>query len=75
MIRIEPGETWADLGANVGAFTCLAASLGAKVYAFEPHPENFQLLEQNVKLNAAARGCNPLSASCCINLRGRAICF
>lgn len=42
-----------DLGASSGAFTLLAAQScpQAKVYAFEPEPDNNKLLERNVKNN------------------------
>ena len=42
---------WVDLGANVGAFTVLVASLGCRVTSYEPDPDNFALLERNVALN------------------------
>ena len=42
---------WVDLGANIGTFTCLAASKGCHVLAFEPEPDNFKLLKDNTKLN------------------------
>jgi len=39
-----------DVGANIGAFTLYAASLGAKkVIAVEPESHNRQLLEQNIE--------------------------
>lgn len=41
-----------DCGAHVGAFSVLAARLGAsRVLAFEPHPRTFGRLRQNVSLN------------------------
>jgi FkbM family methyltransferase len=42
-----------DIGANMGAFTMLAAFYAkkGKVYSFEPEEENFKLLEENIKLN------------------------
>lgn len=48
---VKPGEFWFDIGAHIGSFTCYALSKGATVEAFEPVPENFSLLEQNVALN------------------------
>lgn len=51
---IKPGMTVVDIGANIGYFTLLAASLtGEKgvVYAFEPNPANFKLLQRNVIAN------------------------
>ncbi|HEV2499371.1 MAG TPA: FkbM family methyltransferase [Terriglobia bacterium] len=51
---IKPDMTVVDVGANIGYFTLLAASLvGEKgiVYAFEPNPANFKLLQKNVIAN------------------------
>lgn len=36
-----------DLGANVGIYAMLAASRGARVVAYEPHPEVFESLRAN----------------------------
>ena len=50
-----------DIGANVGAFTCLLPELGARqVHAFEPIPETFCRLKTNVMTNGLL-GC------CCLN--------
>ena len=47
-----------DIGANIGAFTCLLAASGAEqVHAFEPIPETFCRLEANVKLNGLLGCC------------------
>jgi FkbM family methyltransferase len=48
---IEPNEVWLDLGANIGTFSLLCLARKAKVIAFEPEPENFILLNQNLKEN------------------------
>lgn len=48
---INPGERWLDLGANMGAFTCLAAQQGAIVKAYEPEPDNCKLIRRNLELN------------------------
>lgn len=40
-----------DIGANVGAFTSLIGSFGHTVHAFEPIPETFCRLKNNVKSN------------------------
>ena len=48
---IDPGDIVADVGANLGYMTSLAAArVGAegKVLAFEPHPRAYELLERNV---------------------------
>jgi FkbM family methyltransferase len=44
---ISRGERVVDVGANVGAFAVLAASHGANVDAYEPHPETFEYLRRN----------------------------
>lgn len=48
---VKPNELWLDIGAHIGAFTCYAASKGAEVISFEPIPDNFTLLKENVTLN------------------------
>ncbi len=48
---IRRGDIVLDLGANQGFFTCYAAHLGARVYAFEPDPKSFERLVSNVELN------------------------
>ena len=40
-----------DIGANQGFFTCYAAHRGARVYAFEPNPESYDMLLSNVNTN------------------------
>jgi predicted nicotinamide N-methyase len=43
------GRTVVDIGANVGAFSMLAAVMGATdVWAYEPHPASFAALQSNV---------------------------
>ena len=52
--NIKPGDTVVDIGAHIGYYTVIAAQLvgdKGKVYAFEPDPKNYQLLQRNVKLN------------------------
>lgn len=45
-----------DIGANVGAFSVLAAKNGARrVVAYEPHPVTYSVLTANVKANGVAR--------------------
>ncbi|OGC94207.1 hypothetical protein A2389_03115 [Candidatus Adlerbacteria bacterium RIFOXYB1_FULL_48_10] len=48
---LKPGDTFVDIGANVGYFTLLAASLGAQVVSIEPYDQNVALLKQNIDLN------------------------
>lgn len=42
-----------DIGANIGYFTLLMAKQTKAVFAFEPDPDNFMILEKNIKLNKA----------------------
>jgi FkbM family methyltransferase len=51
---LQPGQVFVDVGANIGYFSLLAAAVvgsAGKVFAFEPDPSNFQLLEASVRLN------------------------
>lgn len=51
---LKPGQVFVDIGANIGYFTLLAASLvgdKGKVFAFEPGSENYRLLAASARLN------------------------
>ena len=53
-----PGSVFLDVGANLGYFTVLAAAWvgeAGRVYAFEPEPRNFSLLQSNLALNGYAQ--------------------
>jgi len=50
-IQIEPSDVWLDLGGNIGTFAVLVASKGATVTSYEPEPENFNILNENIQLN------------------------
>jgi len=53
-IQLGPGDNVIDIGANVGSFAILAASIvGAtgKVFAFEPAGATFSRLKRNIELN------------------------
>jgi FkbM family methyltransferase len=50
------GGVCVDVGANVGLHTVLMSRLvgpAGRVFAFEPDPDNFRLLETNLRLNGA----------------------
>ncbi len=49
---VKPGATAVDVGANIGYYTLQFAKLvgpSGKVFAFEPDPTNFSVLEKNVR--------------------------
>jgi protein-L-isoaspartate O-methyltransferase len=52
--QIHRGDVALDIGAQIGYYTLIFAKLvgeAGKVLAFEPDPDNFVLLEGNVKAN------------------------
>jgi len=52
--QVKKGMTVLDIGAHIGYYTLLAANLvgeNGRVFAFEPHPGHFALLEKNVRIN------------------------
>jgi len=52
--EINLGDKVIDVGANIGYHTLLFARLvgnSGKVYAFEPDPDNFQILKKNILIN------------------------
>ncbi|NQU21290.1 MAG: FkbM family methyltransferase [Candidatus Nealsonbacteria bacterium] len=56
MIReiLKPGDTFIDVGANIGWFTLMASRIvgrEGRVIAFEPAPESFEYLRRNVEVN------------------------
>lgn len=52
--KIQDGSTIIDIGAGLGDFAILAAyeHPSSQVYAYEPFPESYKLLEKNIKLNS-----------------------
>jgi FkbM family methyltransferase len=50
---LQPDEVMYDVGANVGAYTLVAAAAvpGARIVAFEPEPATFAALCDNLELN------------------------
>src|SRR3989344_5109884 len=51
--EIKNNDLVIDIGAHIGLFSIFAASRAknGRVYAFEPAPDNFQMLEKNIGLN------------------------
>lgn len=49
---LRPGDLFADIGANVGSYTVLAAgAVGANVICAEPLPDTFDHLMTNIRVN------------------------
>lgn len=48
---LRPDDFFVDVGANIGAYSILAAASGAKVLSFEPVPSSFAALLDNIHLN------------------------
>lgn len=51
---IQPDWKIIDIGAGIGEFTLYAALMqpNTQVFAFEPYPESFALMQENLRLNA-----------------------
>ena len=63
---VKPGDTFVDLGANIG-FYSLAISVTrpeVRVISFEPNPRNYALLSQNARVNGLTNlVCEPIAIS------------
>ena len=54
---LNPGMVFFDIGAHVGQYSLVvsqALGLGGQVHSFEPDPDTFRCLEENVRVNKAA---------------------
>ena len=52
--ELGPGNVVLDIGANIGYYTAMIGGIvgpSGRVYAMEPEPRNFALLQDNVRLN------------------------
>lgn len=49
--KMEKGETFVDVGANIGIYTIFAAAHGLNVVAFEPEAQNYALLCRSIMFN------------------------
>lgn len=50
-IPITKDSIVVDVGAHIGAFSVMVARFAQKVLAFEPEPNNYQMLKKNKELN------------------------
>lgn len=61
---IEKDDVWLDLGANIGTFTLICLSRGARVIAYEPEASNYLLLRRNIEKNyGKTRRCHTIEAA------------
>jgi FkbM family methyltransferase len=51
MRMLRPDDVVLEVGANIGYYALLEARLCRRIYAVEPHPDNFRRLNENVALN------------------------
>jgi FkbM family methyltransferase len=49
--QFKAGETFFDIGGNIGVYSLYAGKKGCKVFTFEPESQNFSRLVNNVALN------------------------
>lgn len=49
------GDTFFDVGANIGLYTMLAVKQGLRVFAFEPESQNFAVLVRNLAMNSFSK--------------------
>jgi FkbM family methyltransferase len=64
---IAPGMKCIDVGAHIGFYTCLVASIvgeSGKVYAFEPMPAHYDLLLKNIEENGYQEIVKPFNVVC-----------
>ncbi len=50
---LRPDDVVLEAGANIGYYSLIESKICRKVYAVEPHPENFSRLQQHLKMNGA----------------------
>ena len=55
-VKLKDSAVWLDCGAHIGTFSAAAILEGCVVYCFEPHPENFVLLNKNLERNGLMVG-------------------
>ena len=58
-LTLKPGDVVLDVGANQGIYSCYAAFHGARVIAFEPHPQSLAILQRNLERNGLTQLVEP----------------
>ena len=57
----ENGKIFLDIGAHIGKYSILYSDYFEKIYAFEPEPNNFECLKENIKINNLENKITPLN--------------
>lgn len=63
---VRPEQSFLDIGAHIGYYSLAAARAmegRGRVYAFEPSPVNFALLQENVRMNGLEGVIHPVHAA------------
>ena len=63
LLKLAPKQ-FIDVGAHVGRYSVLLAQSGTRVIAFEPNGGNYQLLQENIRLNQLADKITALKLGC-----------
>lgn len=64
---VKPGDTFYDIGANVGAYSFVAWAVAgekSKIFAFEPGAPTFAALKKNIELNNASNSITAYKIAC-----------
>lgn len=72
---LAPGDTFVDVGANIGSLTLVGArQVGdyGTVYSYEPHPKTFKFLRENILLNGAG---NVRAMNCALGTQSGEVSF
>lgn len=62
LARLNPGDTFLDIGANIGVFSTMAAVYGAEVYAVEPQPSAVKRILEHADMNGVQDLITPIVA-------------
>lgn len=73
---LQPGDTFLDIGANIGYFSLLAAKrVGptGRVFAVEPVPSNIDAINENLALNPKLEGILEIIPFCATDAAGEVV--
>jgi len=54
----ESGDTFWDIGSHIGVYSAFMSQSDAEVYAFEPDPRAYELVQKNLELNHGGTAIN-----------------